>query len=152
MGNITSIIFLILVTIAIQADLSKKRDVDTNTLVGAVVGYLMLATTFAVIFVLIESFVPGSFSLDAQGKTQDFESFLYYSLVTISTLGYGDIVPLTPGAQGLSAMESVIGQFYFAFLVARLLALFLQNHDGLERTPSRKSRQDSGRDPTKRSL
>jgi ion channel len=128
-GNMLSIAFLIFVTWAIQLDLTKRRSVDENTLIGAVVGYLMLATTFAVVFVLVESFVPGSFSLNQVQDPQDFQSFLYFSLVTISTLGYGDIVPVTAGARGLAAIESIIGQFYFAFLVARLLSLFLQNNN-----------------------
>lgn len=135
-GNLLIIIFLIFVTIAIQGDLAKGKDVNLDTLFGAVVGYLMLATIFAILFTLLEGFVPGSFSAPNRDISITFQTMLYFSMVTISTLGYGDITPLTPGSQSLAALEAVIGQFYFALLVARLMALYLQSRTGRPGPPS----------------
>jgi hypothetical protein len=51
--------------------------------------------------------------------------FLYFSLVTLSTVGFGDIVPLSGPARGLATLEGIIGQFYMAVLVARLVGLYI---------------------------
>lgn len=127
LGRLFSIIFLLFVTVIIQRDLAKDEDVTIDTLFGAVVGYLMLATSFAVLFALLEGFFPGSFSSGGSPILADFQTMLYFSIVTISTLGYGDITPSTQGAQSLAALEAVVGQFYFALMVARLLALYLNS-------------------------
>jgi uncharacterized membrane protein len=69
----------------------------------------------------VESLSPSSFGLRA-GVNSDFE-LLYFSFVTIATLGYGDVVPRLPTAQILAMLEAVIGQFYVAVLIAWLVSV-----------------------------
>ena len=57
----------------------------------------------------------------------DLATMLYFSLTTLTTTGYGDIVPLDPFARGLANLEAVLGQFYLALTVARLVALELED-------------------------
>jgi voltage-gated potassium channel Kch len=68
---------------------------------------------------------PGSFIEEALSGVHDLSTFVYFSFVTLSTLGYGDIVPATRGAQALASMEALIGQFYLTVLVARLVGIHI---------------------------
>ena len=73
---------------------------------------------------MLETLSPGSFTNVGPMETITSNQFLYYSLTTITTLGYGDITPATPFARIWSTMEAVTGVFYMAVLVARLVSLY----------------------------
>ena len=98
---------------------------------GAVVLYLNLnfAMIFASAFSLIwESNLAGFASLPAAtGDPGELATMLYFSLTTLTTTGYGDIVPVDPFARSLANLESLLGQFYLAITVARLVTLELQD-------------------------
>jgi voltage-gated potassium channel len=103
------------------------RRADTNTLIGAVCIYLLLGLIFALLYALIAYFWPeGSFNGIAFEKNSiQFDNFLYYSFVTLSTAGYGDITPVNPLLRTLAYLEMIVGQFYMAILVAGLVGLFM---------------------------
>jgi hypothetical protein len=94
---------------------------------GAVVIYLSLAAIFASAYALIWELSPGAFAnlVAKVGGPQETESMLYFSLTTLTTTGYGDIVALDPLARSLANLEAVMGQFYLAITVARLVTLEL---------------------------
>jgi hypothetical protein len=98
-----------------------------HRLQGAVVLYLNFATIFASAYGLIWELSPGSFApLAAKvGDPQEVSTLLYFSLTTLTTTGYGDIVAVDPLARSLANLEAVIGQFYLAITVARLVTLEL---------------------------
>src|SRR5215469_8404545 len=98
-----------------------------HRLQGAIVLYLSFATIFASAYALIWELSPGSFSnLVAQvGGPQEVGTMLYFSLTTLTTTGYGDIVAVDPIARSLANLEAVTGQFYIAITVARLVTLEL---------------------------
>jgi Ion channel len=98
-----------------------------HRLQGAVVLYLNLATIFALGFSLIWELSPGAFANlpTATGGPGELATMLYFSLVTLTTTGYGDILPVDPLARSLANTESVLGQFYLAITVARLVTLEL---------------------------
>jgi hypothetical protein len=87
--------------------------------------YLNLATIFASAFAMIWNLSPTAFAnLPAPtGNPDEFATILYFSLTTLTTTGYGDIVPVDPFARSLANLESVLGQFYLAITVARLVTL-----------------------------
>ena len=94
---------------------------------GAVVLYLSLATIFASAYALIWELSPGAFAnlVAKVGGPHEVGTMLYFSLTTLTTTGYGDIVAVDPLARGLANLEAVIGQFYLAITVARLVTLEL---------------------------
>ncbi len=100
-----------------------------HRLQGAAVLYLSLATIFAAIFALIWELSPDAFAnvLSPLGGPEEVGTMLYFSLTTLTTTGYGDIVPVDPFARSLANLESVLGQFFLAITVARLVTLELQN-------------------------
>lgn len=109
--------------------LFQSTDVDVNTILGAVVAYLLAAVAFAIVFQVVELLAPGSFSGiadgDSAGREELTSTMMYYSLVCISTMGYGDIVPLGALARPLSVIEGVFGQLYLAVMIARLVGLHI---------------------------
>ena len=100
-----------------------------HRLQGAVVVYLSLATIFATAFSLVWELIPGAFANfpPAAPGPSEFATMLYFSLATLTTTGYGDIVPLNPFARSLANLESVIGPFYLSITVARLVTMELED-------------------------
>lgn len=115
--------------------LFRRRDVTVDTILGAMVTYLLVAVAFSMLFQIIELRSPGAFSGLAEMIHQDrFElgsSMLYFSLVCITTMGYGDVVPVSSLARPIAVIEGVFGQLYLAVMIARLVGL----HIASERTP-----------------
>jgi voltage-gated potassium channel Kch len=103
--------------------------ITLHRLQGAVVVYLNLGIIFASAFSLIWDLSPAGFAhLPPQtGGPAELATMLYFSLTTLTTTGYGDIVPVDPFARGLANLESVLGQFYLAITVARLVTLELED-------------------------
>jgi len=98
-----------------------------HRLQGAIVIYLSLATIFASAYGMIWELSPGAFAniVAGMGHSEEVATMLYFSLTTLTTTGYGDIVPLDPFARSLANLESVIGPFYLAITVARLVTMEL---------------------------
>jgi len=96
-----------------------------HRLQGAVVLYLNAAIIFAAAFTLIWEFSPGAFTSPSAktGDLGELATMLYFSLTTLTTTGYGDIVPVDPFARSLANLEAVLGPFYLAITVARLVTL-----------------------------
>ncbi|MEM9409670.1 MAG: lyase family protein [Planctomycetota bacterium] len=104
--------------------LFSQTRVDGNLLLASINIYFALGITFAMVFGLIDHIVPGSFSISAPAsQAHNSTQFMYFSLVTLSTLGYGDVLPLSDQARTLSAIEALSGQVYLTIAVARLVGL-----------------------------
>jgi hypothetical protein len=101
--------------------------VTFHRIVGGILLYLTIGLTFVALFGVVALNVPDAFrGLDAQhGNFAIAGNLIYFSFVTLTTIGYGDIVPLHPYARGLANLEAVIGQLYPATLLARLVTLEL---------------------------
>lgn len=134
-GRLTASLLLVM-TIAFQyrqVFIVQKNNRDT--IFGAICIYVLLAFWFSLIYGLIALFEPNAFQgFDMIGKsTEDLlnesrlatRNFLYFSIVTQTTLGYGDIYPQSHFAQNLTAIQAIMGQFYIAILVAGLVGRVL---------------------------
>lgn len=115
-------LFFAVATIIILRHLLNQKVVTTDLIWGAVCGYFLIGFMWGDIYSLLENIQPGSFNLGQQQVT-DLDSFIYFSFVTLATLGYGDIVPLTQQAQSLTIIETVMGQMYIAVNIAALVAI-----------------------------
>ncbi|RHW77640.1 potassium channel family protein [Colwellia sp. RSH04] len=98
-------------------------NIDGNKILGAICLYLLMGLIWAIIYTLLQLSVPESFqALSSQNNWFIlFPDFVYFSFVTITTLGFGDIAPTLPVARFLVYLEAVVGQFYLAILVASLV-------------------------------
>lgn len=124
-------LFLVLVALNILLDLFRGSEVTGDKLAGAVCVYLLIALVCGYAFLITEFVTPESFSF-TQGQermklwvSKEFFPFFYFSLVTMTTVGYGDMAPVTPVARTLATMEALVGQVYLTILVARLVGMFL---------------------------
>jgi hypothetical protein len=125
---LVALVFVALVGFIAMRDVLYGGEVDQNRLMGAVCVYLLLGLAWAYVFTLIHIVSPTSFEGIAGPTTEAHTKaiqFLYYSFVTLTTLGYGEITPASPVAQTLAYMEAVSGQFYLTILVAALVGMLL---------------------------
>jgi voltage-gated potassium channel len=126
-------LFLFWVCGMLLRDIVLRSDAVTADLIlGAVNVYLMIGIGFAFIYGLIERLQPGSFTgLEELASSPDqILYFLYFSFITMSTLGYGDISPITPHGMTATYIEAIFGQMYLAILVARLVAMYISSRVG----------------------
>ena len=102
---------------------------SADKLLGAICAYLLVGVTWALLFALIGDLDPGAFrwpSLHGEQVTEaSFSTYTYFSFVTLTTLGYGDVSPVSEIARRLALLEALLGQIYLAVLVARLVGLHL---------------------------
>lgn len=130
-GQISVIVFLIIGTLGCFRNAFSPGPVDRERLAAALSLYLLVGLIFALLFALVEKILPGSFHFtdsrvnDPSDKT--LTQLIYFSYVTLATLGYGDIVPLSGPAKGLAILEAIIGQIYLVVVVARLVSLYGQS-------------------------
>jgi hypothetical protein len=102
----------------------RSERADGDTIVGSLCAYLLVALAFASLYAALEATQPGSFAFGgARSDARLFRELYYFSLVTISTLGYGDITPVASGAIALVSLESVIGILFPSIVVARIVSL-----------------------------
>ena len=134
---ISTLVFLFLACGLLLNDIVlRSKEVTLDVILGAVNVYLMIGVGFAFTFALIEFLQPGSFTgLDNLAHTPNKQMFfLYFSFITLSTLGYGDISPLTPVGMTTAYVEAIFGQLYLAILVARLVAMYI-SHSATSKNP-----------------
>lgn len=98
-------------------------SVDGNKIVGSIALFLLLGLMWALVYLLILALSPHAFSgVEHSVWGQNFSQMAYFSFVTLTTLGYGDISPNTPFAQVAVYMEAIAGVFYMAIVVASLVS------------------------------
>lgn len=131
LSNAFSLLALTLITFSTLFEVVRaKTPIPKHVIWGAIAVYLLLGLTWATLFNIIEAITPGSFMYalnpDAVLNTSDF---LYYSFVTLATLGYGDIVPMTAQARSVAILEAVTGALYLAILISKLVSMSLASRE-----------------------
>lgn len=116
----TSIAYHAFMIVVLARHTFMARTVMTDILLAATALYLVIGSMYAAIFATVEWFEPGSF-VSSSGAEVTWQLLLYYSYVTLTTLGYGDITPVGFYAQAFAAFEAVMGVLYTVILLARLV-------------------------------
>ncbi len=111
----------------------RSTKIDAEHIYAALSAYLLAGVFFGVLYHGVDRVWPGSFS--ASGAIGEFSLFdaIYFSFVTLATLGYGDLVPVSEVARGLAVVEAVSGQLFLAVMIARLVSSRGQMAGGRER-------------------
>jgi hypothetical protein len=123
MGDCFAIAFLAFLVIVILSFIFGEREVTLNVIYASIVVYLLIAIMWSFVYSVLESIHPGSFAIGNSQIEVGRRLYIYYSFVTITTLGYGDITPTTDLANTFSFLEAVTGQLYIAILIARLVGI-----------------------------
>lgn len=132
-GMVFGWLFFSVIWVMILIHVLKSRRVTTDTLFGAICVYLLIGIGWGLLYVALEMLQPGSFSADPaieQADASKVSYFTYYSFVTLTTLGFGDITPLSHIARTTTYLEAIIGQLYIAVLIARLVGVHLYSTSG----------------------
>lgn len=119
--------FYAFTTVAVFLEVIKTRRVVADTLYGAVCVYLLVGMTFGSLFDMIETLHPGSFQINVETDgiaDIRWRTLIFFSFMTLTTIGYGDITPATPQTQSLVAIEGVLGVLYVAVLIARTVGIY----------------------------
>jgi hypothetical protein len=105
--------------------IARSTEVTKETIFAAVVAYLLIALMWGFLYMILESLIPGSFNFADKEIRSENMRFEYFTFVTITTLGYGDITPVTNKASVLVLLEALIGQIYLVVLVAWLVGMYV---------------------------
>lgn len=125
--TVLAIVFFAIMTITALVYTFDSDKITVNSLCGAVCAYLLLGLTWSYGFDLIHLLNANAFDLSTFTVTPDNMSttFIYYSFVTLSTLGFGDITPVAYAAKTFSWFEAITGQIYLTVLMAQLVGLYI---------------------------
>ncbi len=116
------LVSLLLLLLVVLGQTFRAGPVTTHRIQGGIAAYLLLGVVWAEAYGLVASVYPGAFS-GTLGDTVGQRRWIYFSFVTLCTVGYGDIVPVHPAARSLAMLEAVTGPLYIAILLARLVSL-----------------------------
>lgn len=139
-GQVFGIIFLLYVVFVLLRVVFKINVVTVDTICASICVYLLLGIMCSLGYSLLEITQPGSFRLSAANESVEpsmrflgthSEIPIYYSFITMTTLGYGDIVPTNPASRMLSVLQALTGQLYLVVLVARLVGLQIAHSTGV---------------------
>ena len=137
-GLIFWILFFIYITWNEIRAVLKQKEVTGETISLSISIYLLIGLTWGMFYMVLFYLQPNAFSFGgspASGNlsgTELFPVLVYFSLTTISTIGFGDITPLTLQARYAAVAEGITGQFYLAILVARLVGLYMSRTTGTD--------------------
>jgi hypothetical protein len=103
----------------------KTHRVTRDVIAASIVVYLLIGILWGFIYSALNFLEPGSFTYNESDTVKETSVFAYFSLVTLTTLGYGDVAPLTARARAFAVTEAIIGQMYIAILIARLVGIHI---------------------------
>jgi len=126
-GMIAGVLFIAVVIVSLLGFMIKSEEVNREIIYAAILLYLLAALMWAFVYTFLEVVDPASFNIDLDRPQGYLLVFQYYSFVTITTLGYGDITPVTEVAKALSVLEAVVGQLYLVVAVAWLVGMHVSS-------------------------
>ena len=128
-SHLSILVLLVFFAISILGYVLSEGRITSDKIFAAVCVYMLVGYAWAFAYALIDELQPGSFTAPAEIKGHDYSGRVmqlrYFSFVTLTSVGYGDIVPLLPAAQTMAMLEAVTGQLYLVALVGRLIGLHI---------------------------
>jgi len=119
--------YSVYITSLILLFIGRQKEITLEVIKAALCAYFLIGLMWSFVYLTIEALMPGSFQ-GAPGEPLDYDLFIYFSFVTLTTVGYGDVTPISNGARSLAILEAVMGQFYLAVTVARLVSIHIAQH------------------------
>jgi hypothetical protein len=130
-GHCLAVVFYFWAAVLIIASLFRRQALLLDSVFGTICGYLLLGMAWGVLYSMLDTVWPGSFEVGnrlaerVQADHSRIHLFTYYSFITLTTVGYGDVTPLSTPARTCAWLEALTGQFYLAVLVAGLVGALL---------------------------
>jgi hypothetical protein len=127
-SRISNFIFFNIVVVLLITQIARSKTVNLTVITEAVTGYLLLGLMFSFFVAILAKVQPGAFSFIGVDKA-GYTDVIYFTFVTLTTLGYGDLLPVSPIAKSLALLIAVTGQLYIAIIIAMLVGKFLNPRD-----------------------
>jgi hypothetical protein len=143
-SDVGSLAVLVLFSFIVIVQVFRGGRVTANRIKGAVAAYLLFGLTWANAYHLMASLYPGAFAGVVPQGTTFSAAWIYFSFVTLTTVGYGDITPVALPARSLTILEALTGQLYPSILIARLVSLELLHRNEDTSAVSRDQKGHSG--------
>lgn len=125
---------ILVIAYIVLAQVFREGPINFVRVQGAVAAYLLLGVAYAHAYQINEHFNPSAIT-STEGPLTTVVDWIYYSFSTLSTLGYGDIIPTSRSSRMLAIGEAITGQLYLAILIARLVGLAVSEAAGAQRSP-----------------
>ena len=122
--SVVKFMYFLLLSGSLLRSIFYSKVVGVNTVINAISGYILMGTSFAILSGLWNTFFPGTFNFVSDFK-QDISNELYFTIVTMTTLGYGDFLPLTIAGKSWSILMAISGQFYSTVVLAIIVGKFI---------------------------
>ena len=130
-ASVASLLFVGLLVTRVFARVVRRGPVTVHHIVGAVAVYLLIGLGFAEAAKVIDILDPGAYSVPGRALDPRID-LSYFSFITLTTVGYGDLTPVNPLARALAALEALVGQLFPAILIARLVSQELMSRPARE--------------------
>lgn len=119
----------LLMTIALLRYIYMSKVVNANVMMTAITVYIFIAAMFTPLYVIVSRLDVNAFVDNGLGVAPQWQQLVYFSFVTLATLGYGDVLPLNAWARSLATMEGMVGVLYVALIMGRLIGVYSQERD-----------------------
>ncbi len=126
-----ALFFASVAAILLRDIFDSDAEITMNMIFGSINVYVLLGLAFGVAYLALDTITPNSFDLPAaliEGTHTRLGGYVYFSFITMTTLDYGDSLPVTSPARTFSFLEAVAGQLYLTVLIARLVGLHITRH------------------------
>jgi hypothetical protein len=134
--NMTTFLFLVAIVVLMIRHIARSRNVTPTIILSSINGYLLLGVLASVLLAIADKLhrdyvAVGSVGIQFPGSAPpQFSDFIYFSFVTLSTLGYGDVTPVSHFSRALTILIAIAGQMYVTILIAMLVGKFLSSSKG----------------------
>lgn len=118
-------IFCLTATIVFYREVNGSKMITEDVLSGSICIYILIGITYGTLYIVMEKIAPGSFvnnAVNPQVRITEHFNMYYFSFITLTTVGFGDIIAVSPYARSIVIFESITGIFYLAIIVSRLVA------------------------------
>jgi Ion channel len=126
LNDVAALLFLGFFVVLMLPQVLRAGSITWHRVEGAIAVYLLMGLLWAFAYDIVELLQPGSFSLKTQSSDGALPQLGYFSFTTLTTLGFGDILPVSPLARSLAMLEGLVGQLFPVILIARLVAMELE--------------------------
>lgn len=125
----SALVLFLVIAISLIQQVFRPGKVTGHRIRGAIAVYLLLGLLWAFAYTLLDLYIPDSFSETVKNTVHGsrFQQLVYFSFVTLTTVGYGDMAPIAPVSRSLAITEAIVGQMYLAVVLARMVSLELSS-------------------------
>jgi hypothetical protein len=119
--------FIVTLKLAAQQALFSGK-VTLNSIIGSICIFLLLGLIWVMLYLIVAEFIPNAFAgIEVLAWQENLPDMIYFSFVTLTTLGFGDLLPISPIARFLVYVEAIVGVFYMAIVVSSLVSVRISN-------------------------